>query len=49
MILSIGSFLGLKLLRQDTTLKRGIKAERFACALDPDYLLQIFQQSKIGA
>ena len=36
--------LTLSLLRQDTSLKRGIKAKRFACALDPNYLLQIFQQ-----
>ena len=41
--------LTLRLLRQDPSLKRGIKAKRFACALDPDDLLQIFQQSKIGA
>ena len=30
-------------------MKRGIKAKRFACALEPDDLLQIFQQSTIGA
>jgi hypothetical protein len=41
--------LTLSLLRQDTSLKRGIKAKRFACALDPNDLLQIFQQPKIGA
>lgn len=41
--------LTLSLLRQDQSLKRGIKAKRFACALDPNYLLRIFQQSKIGA
>ena len=31
--------LTLSLLRQVTSLKRGIKAKRFGCALDPDYLL----------
>ena len=41
--------LTLSLLRQDKSLKRGVKAKRFACALDPNYLLQIFQQSKIDA
>jgi predicted transposase YbfD/YdcC len=41
--------LTLSLLRQDTSLKRGIKAKRFACALDPNYLLQVFQQAKIDA
>ena len=39
----------LSLLRQDTSLKCGVKAKRFACAFDPNYLLQIFQQSKINA
>ena len=41
--------LTLSLLRQDTSLKRGIKAKRFACALDPNYLLQIFQYPPIDA
>ena len=41
--------LTLSLLRQDTSLKRGIKAKRFACALDPNYLLQIFQHPPIDA
>jgi len=38
--------LTLSLLRQDSSLKRDIKVKRFACALDPKYLLQIFQQLK---
>ena len=41
--------LSLRLLRQDTSLKRGIKAKRFACALDPNDLLQVFQQGQIDA
>ena len=41
--------LTLTLLHEDTSMKRGIKAKRFACPLEPDDLLQIFQQSKIGA
>ena len=41
--------LSLSLLRQDTSLKRGIKAKRFACALDPNDLLQVFQQGQIDA
>jgi predicted transposase YbfD/YdcC len=29
-------------LRQEKTLKRGAKAKRMACALDPQYLLKVF-------
>jgi predicted transposase YbfD/YdcC len=35
--------LALSLLRQDTTVKRGIKTKRLKCALDPQYLLQILK------
>ena len=30
--------LALSLLRQDTTVKKGVKAKRLKCALDPNYL-----------
>jgi predicted transposase YbfD/YdcC len=41
--------LAVSLLRQDKTLKRGAKCKRMACALDPDYLLQILHEAKIDA
>lgn len=41
--------LSVSLLRQEQTIKRGVKCKRMACALDPDYLLQVFQNAKIGA
>jgi predicted transposase YbfD/YdcC len=41
--------LAVSLLRQDTTLKRGAKCKRFACALDPNYLLRIIHNAKIDA
>ena len=31
----------VSLLRQEKTLRRGAKAKRMACALDPDYLLKV--------
>jgi predicted transposase YbfD/YdcC len=33
--------LGLSLLRQEKTNKRGVKNKRLACALDPDYLVKV--------
>jgi predicted transposase YbfD/YdcC len=39
----------VSLLRQDQTLKRGAKCKRMACALDPNYLLQIIRNAKIDA
>jgi predicted transposase YbfD/YdcC len=41
--------LAVSLLRQDTTLKRGAKCKRMACALDPNYLLHILHEAKIDA
>ncbi len=41
--------LAVSLLRQDTTLKRGAKCKRFACALDPNYLLRIIHNAKFDA
>jgi predicted transposase YbfD/YdcC len=41
--------LAVSLLRQDKSLKRGAKCKRMACALDPNYLLQILHQTKIDA
>jgi predicted transposase YbfD/YdcC len=41
--------LAVSLLRQDTTLKRGAKCKRMACALDPKYLLHILHNAKIDA
>jgi len=41
--------LALSLLRQETTLKRGAKCKRMACALDPNYLLKVFHNAKIDA
>jgi len=41
--------LAVSLLRQDKTLKRGAKCKRMACALDPNYLLQILHEAKIDA
>ena len=41
--------LAVSLLRQDKSLKRGAKCKRMACALDPNYLLHILHEAKIGA
>lgn len=41
--------LTLSLLREDTSLKRSVKAKRFACVLDLNDLLQVFQQAQIDA
>lgn len=41
--------LAVSLLRQDKSLKRGAKCKRMACALDPNYLLQILHEAKIDA
>jgi|WetSurMetagenome_2_1015567.scaffolds.fasta_scaffold210613_1 predicted transposase YbfD/YdcC len=41
--------LAVSLLRQDTTLKRGAKCKRMACALDPSYLLRVLHEAKIDA
>jgi len=41
--------LSVSLLRQEQTIKRGAKCKRMACALDPDYLLRVFQNAEIGA
>jgi predicted transposase YbfD/YdcC len=41
--------LAVSLLRQDTTLKRGAKCKRMACALDPNYLLDVLHEAKIDA
>lgn len=38
--------LALSLLRQDKTNKRGLKNKRFACALDPNYLLTVIANAK---
>jgi predicted transposase YbfD/YdcC len=35
----------VSLLRQEKTLKRGAKAKRMACALDPDYLLKVLDSA----
>jgi predicted transposase YbfD/YdcC len=37
--------LSLSLLRQDTTIKRGIKTKRLTCALDPNYLLHVLESA----
>jgi predicted transposase YbfD/YdcC len=39
--------LALSLLRQEKTNKRGIKNKRLACALDPNYLLEVLANAKI--
>jgi len=39
----------VSLLRQEKTLKRGAKCKRMTCALDPNYLLKVFQTTKIDA
>ena len=39
----------VSLLRQEQTIKRGAKCKRMACALDPNYLLKVFQNAKIDA
>jgi predicted transposase YbfD/YdcC len=41
--------LAVSLLRQDTTLKRGAKCKRMACALDPNYLLRVLHHAKFDA
>lgn len=41
--------LAVSLLRQEQTLKRGAKCKRMACALDPNYLLQVLHNAKIDA
>jgi predicted transposase YbfD/YdcC len=33
----------VSLLRQDTTIKRGVKTKRLSCALNPNYLLHVLQ------
>lgn len=38
--------LALSLLRQEKTNKRGLKNKRLACALDPNYLLQVLANAK---
>lgn len=38
--------LALSLLRQEKTNKRGLKNKRFACALDPNYLLKVLADAK---
>lgn len=37
----------VSLLRQEKTLKRGAKCKRMACALDPNYLLRVFQTAQL--
>ncbi len=39
--------LALSLLRQETTIKRGVKTKRLACAIDPDYLLRVLKTAAI--
>jgi len=39
----------VSLLRQEKTLKRGAKAKRMACALDPQYLLKVLATAEIDA
>jgi len=39
----------VSLLRQEKCLKRGTKCKRMACALDPNYLLQVFHNAKFDA
>ena len=38
--------LGLSLLRQEKTNKRGVKNKRLQCALDPRYLLKVLANAK---
>ena len=38
--------MAVTLLRQDTTVKRGVKTKRLKCALDPNYLLKVLKQAK---
>jgi len=38
--------LALSLLRQDTTITRGLKTKRLNCALDPNYLLRVLKFAK---
>jgi hypothetical protein len=35
--------LAVSMLRQETTIKRGIKTKRLACAIDPEYLLHVLK------
>jgi predicted transposase YbfD/YdcC len=39
----------VSLLRQEKTLKRGARAKRMVCALDPNYLLKVLATAEIGA
>jgi predicted transposase YbfD/YdcC len=39
----------VSLLRQESTLKRGAKTKRMACALDTNYLLRVFATARIDA
>lgn len=39
----------VSLLRQEKSLKRGAKAKRMVCALDPTYLLKVFATAEIDA
>ena len=39
----------VSLLRQEKTLKRGARAKRMACALDPNYLLKVLATAEIDA
>ena len=41
--------LTVSLLRQEQTLKRGAKCKRMACAVDPNYLVRVLHNAKIGA
>lgn len=37
----------ISLLRQDATIKRGVKTKRLNCALDPNYLLRVLQTASL--
>ena len=39
----------VSLLRQEKTLRRGARAKRMACALDPNYLLKVLATAEIRA
>ena len=39
----------VSLLRQDQTVKRGVKTKRLKCALDPNYLLRVLANAKFDA
>lgn len=38
--------LAVSILRQDTTIKRGVKTKRLACAIDPEYLLRVLKTAR---